>query len=527
MSGPLSGARTLLRAFARRDRWLVLWFTVGVTLLYWSQGVSVDRLYQTQAEFDRAAASMEGNAAFVAMTGPARALNTTGGQVAWQSTAFGAILIALLAMFMVGRHTRAEEESGRDELIRSGVVGRQAPMTAALALTAAAAAVVGLGVTGSLVAYGLPVAGAVSLGLGLWLSGLAFGGIALLAARSPPRRGRCTRLTGAAIGVSYVLRAIGDVGNGALSWLSPIGWYQAMHAYSGERWWPALLLVAAAFASVGAAYVVFNRRDVGSGVWPARPGPARASHGLRSSLGLSWQLQRGSVFAWAGGLFVAGVSYGSIGDDVTSLLGDSDFAKEMFAAAGFDLVDSFYASAALMLALITTGFTISSALRPRGEENDGRVDSLLATALPRSRWWSGHVLITLVGTAAITVLSGLGLGLGYALVTGDAGNIARFSWATTSLLPGVLLFAGLALLLYGAVPRAASLAWLALLFCVVVMMFGQALRIPDWVQSLSPFEHLALAPAAPVDWSSAFAVLVIAGVLAGTGRAALLRRDLS
>ena len=41
-------------------------------------------------------------------------------------------------MFLVGRHTRAEEESGRDELLRSGVVGRHAPMTAALIVTGAA-----------------------------------------------------------------------------------------------------------------------------------------------------------------------------------------------------------------------------------------------------------------------------------------------------------------------------------------------------------------------------------------------------
>ena len=45
-----------------------------------------------------------------------RALNTIGGQVTWQATAFGAIVAGLMSMFLVGRHTRAEEESGRDEL---------------------------------------------------------------------------------------------------------------------------------------------------------------------------------------------------------------------------------------------------------------------------------------------------------------------------------------------------------------------------------------------------------------------------
>ena len=53
----------------------------GVTVLYYSQAVSVKGLYTTQAEFDKAAASMEGNTAFIAMAGPARALNTIGGQV--------------------------------------------------------------------------------------------------------------------------------------------------------------------------------------------------------------------------------------------------------------------------------------------------------------------------------------------------------------------------------------------------------------------------------------------------------------
>ena len=75
---------------------------------------------------------MEGNAAFIAMAGPARALDTIGGQVAWQSTAFGAICAGLMSMFIVGRHTRAEEESGRDELVRAAAIGRHAPMTAAV-----------------------------------------------------------------------------------------------------------------------------------------------------------------------------------------------------------------------------------------------------------------------------------------------------------------------------------------------------------------------------------------------------------
>ena len=245
-------------------------------MLYYSQAVSTDSLYATQADLDKAAESVGGNAAFIAMLGPDRALNTLGGQVAWQSVAFGIIVAGLMSMFIIGRHTRAEEESGRDELIRSTVVDRSAPMIAATIVAIGANAVLGAAHhaepddrrTGH---RGLRLAGGLT-GLG----GMVFAGVALLAAQLTEGTRSMYGITGAVIAVSYVLRAVGDVGNGALSWLSPIGWAQAMHAFDGEVWWPIALFVVGAGVPVVAAIRIFLRRDVGSGVWAARPGPERA-----------------------------------------------------------------------------------------------------------------------------------------------------------------------------------------------------------------------------------------------------------
>src|SRR3546814_16085249 len=104
-------------------------------------------------------------------------------------------------------------------------------------------------------------------------------------------------ITGAVVGVSYGLRAVGDVGNAALSWFSPIGWYQAMHAYSGERWWPVLLTAALTTVMLTAAFAVFSRRDFGAGVWTSRPGPDRAHRSMLGGFRLAWRLQRASVAA--------------------------------------------------------------------------------------------------------------------------------------------------------------------------------------------------------------------------------------
>ena len=73
--------------------------------------------------------------------------------------------------------------------------------------------------------------------------GLLFAAVALLAAQLTSGPRAAYGLTGAVIGTAYVLRAIGDVGSPVLTWLSPIGWFQAMHAFSGLRWWPLAPLV--------------------------------------------------------------------------------------------------------------------------------------------------------------------------------------------------------------------------------------------------------------------------------------------
>jgi len=86
----LAGTGRLLRFHLRRDRLMLVWWVLGGAAYYWSQAVSTKGLYATQAAFDRAAANEASNAAFIAMAGPARALNTLGGQVAWQGSAVGA-----------------------------------------------------------------------------------------------------------------------------------------------------------------------------------------------------------------------------------------------------------------------------------------------------------------------------------------------------------------------------------------------------------------------------------------------------
>ena len=121
--------------------------------------------------------------------------------------------------------------------------------------------------------------------------------------------------------------------------------------------------------------------------------------------------------------------------------------------------------------------------------------------------------------------SGLGLGTSFALVTGDGSAVVEYAVGLLTYLPAVLVLSGLARLLYGVVPRLSQLAWLGLLLASVVLLFGEVLRLPQWLRDLSPFEHLAFVPAEDFRWAPFLALAAVASVLSVAGQLAFARRD--
>ena len=172
------------------------------------------------------------------------------------------------------------------------------------------------------------------------------------------------------------------------------------------------------------------------------------------------------------------------------------------------------------------GFAVSSALRPRTEEDDGRVEGLLATTLTRRGWLGAHIAMTVLGTVTVVLAAGLGLGVGYALSADDTGAILRFTVATLPMVAPVLVLAAFTRLVYGVLPRAAMLGWLGLGFAVVVLFFGPLLDLPAWLQDVSPFQHLALTPVEDFRWTPFVALLLVATLLSFVGQWGFRRRDL-
>jgi len=521
-----AGTGVLLRFLLRLDRFRLPWWLLGAGLLVGYQSAGSQSIYDTAEDLAKLRETMGGNAAVVAMSGPTELLATIGGEVVFEIFSYVAIVVALMNMFLVGRHTRSAEETGRAELVRSARVGRHATLAAALGLAGLANLAVAVVVFAAAAGTGLPAGGSVLLGLAVAGVGLTFAGATAVAAQVFENTRAVYGTVAAVLGASWVLRAAGDAGNGALSWLSPIGWGQRTFPFVGDRWWPLLLPLAATALLVAVAVALLDRRDFAAGLRPPRPGRATASRALGSPLGLAWRLQRGSVVGWAIGLFLLGAAYGSFADSFDDFVADYPEIAEYLGGTA-NVVNSGLALTMLMCALLAAAFGVASAMRARAEETSGRAEPVLATATSRWAWLGSHLTVALAGSVVVLVAAGFGQGLAYGMSIADAGQIPRLIGVALVYLPAVWLVIALAVVGFGWLPRiAAVVAWAAVGYCAIVALFGDSFELPAWSREASPFTHTPEAPfeavtAAPLLVIGVIVVLLLAGGLAG-----FRRRDL-
>ncbi|MFF5205282.1 ABC transporter permease [Streptosporangium sp. NPDC000396] len=526
----LTGAGTLIRLALRRDRLLLPIWIATVTGIVTVTASAIAELYPDMEQRLALGVTIGANSALRALTGPVFDPASVGGLTAWRVTTIAAVLASLMSILVVTRHTRAEEETGRAELIGAGAVGRHALPVAAVAVVGGANLGIALLVTLSLAGQGLPASGALAFGLAVAGTGWVFTGVAALAAQLTENARTANAVASAALGLSFLLRAAGDsTDNAALSWMSPLGWAQRVRAFAGERWWLLGLFALAGLGLVIAADLMARRRDVGAGLLPPRRGPATAARHLGSPLALAWRLHRGTLLGWTVGFAVVGTVFGSLAASVGDLVGDNPQLADLMARLGGEgaIVDAFLSTEMGLLGLVAGGYAVQATLRLRAEETALRAEPILATAVLRRRWLAGHLVWALGGATVILTAAGLAAGLAHGLRVGDPTQVVRVLGSAMVQAPAVWVLAGITTLLFGLLPRLTALAWAALVAFVLLGQLGELLRIDERIRDLSPFAHLPRVPggevtAAPLLWLAGVTVaLVLAGI------AGFQRRDLA
>ena len=522
-----TGTWQLARLVLRLDRVrLPIWLASLGGLACYSV-VAVQQFYDTPEAIAGYAATVGTSTAAVAFSGPPVALETIGGITVYEVSQSTIVGIALMSIFLTVRHTRDDEEDGRTELLRAGVLGRQTDLLATALVVSAASVIVGVAVTVAMIAVGLAAADSALFGASLASIGLVFVGIALVAAQVSRHARGAIGLSLVALGVAFVLRAVGDVAENGLSWASPIGWAQQVGAFGERRWWPVALCLALTLLLVALAAWLTTRRDFGAGLITEPPGRPESSRWLGSSMALALRLERGVIVAWAVGMASLGVMFGSLSGDVEEMIEQNPRLGEVFAAQGVDVVDAYVSAVLLIAVLIASGFTLSAVLRLRTEEAALRAEPLLATPTSRVAWCSAWLTVSVLGTAVVLLATGLAAGVTSAITLSEPAQVGRNLAATVVYFPALLALAGVAFAIFALAPRlAAPVAWLLLTGCFVIGYLGDLLSFPDWLVDLSPYGLTPQVPQEPMTWTPILGLTGGAVLLVILGLVAFRRRDL-
>ncbi|WP_265445512.1 ABC transporter permease [Flexivirga meconopsidis] len=521
-----TGLLPYLRLELRRDRiWWPLWTAILIAMPTATVG-TYETVYPTAAEQASATATVNANPSLLALYGPAFDLSNAGGFQAWRVLGFTCLLAGFVGGFTLLRHTRAEEEAGRTELLRAGVLGRHTALATTALASLGWSIVISVITAGLLAAQGLSLSGSLITGMGAAGCLLFFAGVGAVAAQVFERVGPARGVVGATLGAAYLLRAIGDSNArlGFLSWLSPIGIAQQAGPYADERPLVLLLFVPTTAILFVIALALESRRDLGAGVVQPRLGPATGN--LSGLAGLTARLQRGSLISWMIGALVAGITLGAITSGLLDLLKDSGSAVDMLRrmGGGSTLLDVYFAAIIPIAAVVLAAHGVLALGVLSREEATGRAEQLLAAAVRREQLILGHLTWALLGAVALLMLFGAGLAGAYVLAGGARNDVGAILVSSIGALPAVWTVIGVAALGVGLGGAWSRLGLIVLGVLVALQWFGAVISLPDWLLDLSPFRQLPPVGGASTDDLLPLGLLLVVAALLTTVAVALFRR---
>ncbi|NMA65281.1 MAG: ABC transporter permease [Clostridiaceae bacterium] len=531
MSRLYTNTGKLARFILRRNRIRIPVWIVSIVSFTIMIGAMLPELYPTSIERQMMAETLK-NPAVTFMVGPGYGLDnyTDGAMMAHYMLAFTAVTVGIMNILLTARHTREDEEYGRIEMIRSLPAGPLSPLTAAFLILIITNVIIFL-----TVAFGLYSLGFESIDLGgSLLYGASLGAIGIFFSALTGFFAQLTTNNRSTIGysfgfliIAYIARGIGDVENEILSLISPLGLILRTQVYVNNYWWPVLVTVGVSVVLFGLALYLNSVRDLGSGFIPTKPGRSKGSVFLSSPLGLSLRLQRTPIIAWVIGMFILGVSYGSVAGDLEGFVESSELIQQMLPnMKDFNLTDNYTAMLMTVLSIMGTIPVLMYILKLKFEEKRGRTEHLFSAAVSRNNVIGSYTLTAIVYAVVIQLMSILGFWSAAVFAMDDAISLNTLLKAGFVHLPAIWVMVGLAVLLTGIFPEMTGLTWLYLGFSFFVMYLGDLIKLPDWMAKLTPFGYTPQVPIEDISFPVLTVLTIIAAGLIIIGFIGYNKRDI-
>lgn len=531
MSQTAVGFRPLLKVSLEQDRLKIAPWIVLITALSVSSVIAYPWVFPDQASRAELAATIGGNPALSLIFGPALDLATVDGFNAWRAGQLGAFFAGLMAIFIVIRNTRAQEDSGQAELLASGVLGRQTRLGVALAMAILASLILGVVATAATLIFGGEFADTAALAATWTASGWMFATVAAVSAQLGSDARSATSLSVGFLGACYIARGFID-SSGAPDWalwLTPFGWLEQVHPAAGNNAAP--LLVALAFTLITAtlAFALHARRDYGMGLIPPRPGPARGASTLTNPWGLALRLNRGSLIGWLAAFAVLGVVFGVLATSIGEVFAENPAIAAALGAGQVthaQLLFTFLVTILSMVGIIAAVFGVGIVQRTYTEESEWRADPLLAGSLTRARHLASNAVVAFGGPTLAMLIAGAVIGVVAASREPDisAPDVLEQAVVTT---PAVWVLVALALAAVGARPAIRLVGWLGVVATFALTILGPIFNLWDWILGISPMWHVPNVTAVQPDWSGLGWLAPVVGLFIAVAFVGYRRRDIA
>ncbi|WP_204123022.1 ABC transporter permease [Lacticaseibacillus mingshuiensis] len=520
-----------------RHDWLkiVLWI-LGLAGLMAVAAAKFGGIYGTQKAMNTIAETLR-TPAMVSLLGPFTATKpyTTAMIYGSEMMVFMGLFAAMMNLYFAVHATRAQEDTGTSELLLAHAVGRQSPLLAAIAelaiINVAAGVIEALGLQAANMP-GADAAGNWLFGLGLAAFGFMFGTFALLFSQVVSNARSATILSYSWLGILFVARMGTDIQDPDLTWWTIFGWIEKMELYTNNVWTPLALMLGMSVIVLAVTIALAASRDIGAGLITPRAGRARASRFLQGPLSLLARLERTSTWIWLIGMFLLGVSYGSIFGTVGDLAKANPTLSKLLGGAGTDAANKAIILAmanklAIIFVVVATIPALLTILRLNNDEKKGYLELQHAAPISRLRLFAsfaGHGLVVGSLSFLLALVGMVVAGASSATVTISA---ARYLRGFVGFWPALLVVCGIGALLVGLLPRLQSLVWILPIYGVISLYLGPLLDFPTWATRLTPYGWVNEVPVKAIQWAPVGWMTALACVLFVLGYLAYRRRDLT
>jgi len=528
----------------------ILGWGIGMGLVVVSPMASVATLVTTpeaRAQLASLAATFAWNADPVAVT-------TIGGYATFKIGVF-IFLIVVWPILAASRMLRGEEDRGSLDLLLS--LPRPRLRVALEKLAAMWTALLAMGLLIGLIVFAggrqfgadFGLGDALLFGLDLALICAVFGGLSLLISQFTQERGPAAGATAGLLLIFIVLDMVHRIAPNSewISRLSPIYYYnlsKALIPSYGVNPGAMLLLAVAAIGLGGIAVWLFNRRDVGGTVslprWLRLP-ERQASRvlpvgdwSLRSVYARSLSKIAMPTFWWTLGIagFAGWMVYAVqlLETKMSTLLsGNAGFTQLIKNIGGGDasLNAGLLSAMFVFLPLFLMAFAVTQVIGWAADEQDGRLELVLATPQPRLSVLLGRFAALASATIAIAAITLL-VCAGSAAASGLQLNGGNLAAAILGTIPLGLLVAGIGYLASGWLRSAADTGLLSFLlaFWFFVSFIGPELNLPDVTLRLSPFYYYGSPLLNGFQLASILGIIAVGTVALALGAVRFVRKDI-